>query len=417
MNHFLVFKQEKQYHRLFWAGLINGIGDRFSQVAVLGLLLSLTGSGLAVGITFAIRLVPYLLFGPLGGMLADRLSKKSIMIATDLIRIVFALAPLLVVDSSDIWIIYASSFLLSAGEALYAPARMSSIPQMVQKKSLLSVNGLEEAMLGIVLIGGSLTGGIIAATIGVEAIFVLNALSFLFSALLLSKLTMENKKAPESPEQVPGGSRANGMNEFRQLLSGSAFVRIMLIVFALWPIGDGIFNILLSVYAVQVFHMGDIGIGTLYGALGLGLVAGSSFTGKFANKMKVAAVLALLLEGIVNMLISQSTHFALVVLLLIITAGCSAIGNACNRTILMNVVPEHFQGRFFATLATVQNTIMGATMFLAGLGLEKMAPRTLGFAGGLLFVTAGGVLALIFFTYLHKKDREHHPTPGQEEVY
>lgn len=76
MKHKHTLREEKQYARLFAAGIVNGIGDRFSQVAVLGLLLSLTGSGLAVGITFAVRLVPYLLFGPLGGMLADRFSKN-----------------------------------------------------------------------------------------------------------------------------------------------------------------------------------------------------------------------------------------------------------------------------------------------------------------------------------------------------
>ncbi|UVI28465.1 hypothetical protein [Paenibacillus spongiae] len=175
------------------------MGDRFSQVAVLGLLLSVTGSGLAVGITFAIRLIPYLLFG-----------------------------------------------------------------------YLLTVNGLEQAMLGIVLIAGSVTGGVIAAAVGVHATFILNALSFLVSALLLAQLTGDRRLTADVPEQEMGSSRSGSMKELRLLISESAFIRAMHLIFALWPIGSGIFNILISVYAFGVFHRGEIGIGVLYGALGWG---------------------------------------------------------------------------------------------------------------------------------------------------
>lgn len=406
LNHIKILKQEKEYRRLFWAGLINGIGDRFSQVAVLGLLLTLSGSGLAVGITFAIRLAPFLIFGPLGGMLSDRFSKKSIMILTDVIRIFFALSPLLVKDASDIWIIYASSFLLSAGEALYAPARRSSIPQIVQSKSLLSVNGLEQALAGFVLICGSITGGVISATLGSYTTFILNAMSFLASALLLAKITIGKQKASENVEQVKEPSRLSSLQELHKLMSRSAFVRAMLFVFVLWPIGSGIFNILISVYAVEVFHMGDIGIGVLYGVLGLGLVFGSGLTGRFTNHMKAAAVCSLLLEGVLAIFISQSNYFITVVLLLILLASTAAIGNACNETILMNVVPCHFQGRFFGILATLENTIMGTTMFVAGLSLEVLSPRKLGFAGGILFVIVGASFALVFFKIIQHKDKE-----------
>jgi MFS family permease len=85
-------KEEKQYRRLFLAGIVNGIGDRFSSVAVLAMILHLTGSGLAVGMTLAIRLIPSLFFRPIGGRLVNRFSRKTILVVTDLIRIVFALS-------------------------------------------------------------------------------------------------------------------------------------------------------------------------------------------------------------------------------------------------------------------------------------------------------------------------------------
>ena len=85
-RNFTLLKVEKDYRKLFSAGIVNGIGDWFSQIAILTLLLVLTNSGLAVGLTLSIKLIPYLIFGPIGGALADRYSRKKIMIITDIIK-------------------------------------------------------------------------------------------------------------------------------------------------------------------------------------------------------------------------------------------------------------------------------------------------------------------------------------------
>lgn len=107
--------QRKGYSRLFAAGLVNGIGDRFSSVAMLALVLQLTGSGMAVGITLGVRVLPYLFMAPLGGMLATRLPRKAIMIAVDLLRVQVALSFLLVDGEERLWLLYAGSFIMAAG--------------------------------------------------------------------------------------------------------------------------------------------------------------------------------------------------------------------------------------------------------------------------------------------------------------
>ncbi|MCK8488780.1 MFS transporter [Paenibacillus sp. MBLB2552] len=401
MSSLRILRQEPSYRRLFAAGLVNGIGDRFSQVAILGLLLSLTGSGLAVGITFAVRLFPYLVFGPLGGLLADRFSKKTIMIFTDVIRMFFALTPLLVRTPGDVWIIYVSAFALSAGEAIYAPARMSLIPRLVRRDNLLAVNSLEQAMVGFVLIGGSVTGGILAAAVGGQVSFALNALSFLISGLLLFRLDLAGR--PEAAEPDTDKSKPTLAPRqtagLRRLVTQSYFLRIMLIVFAIWPIGDGIFNVLISVYAAEVFHTGDIGIGLLYGALGAGMLIGSGFTGKMARYMRTAAVLTVLIEGGFQVMISQSPSFLLLLLLLALSAAITSVGNACNETVLMQLVPTEWQGRFFGGLATLQNTLMGIAMLSAGFMLEVVTPRALGLTGGVFLALLGLSVSLAWLLH------------------
>lgn len=408
-----VLHHERDYAKLFGAGIVNGIGDRISQVAVLGLLLSLTGSGLAVGIAFAIRLVPYLIFAPLGGWLADRFPKKRLMIAADLIRAAFALLPLFVRDVGDIWIIWLSMFLLSAGEALYVPARMSAIPLLVRKEHLLKINSLEEVMTGFILIFGSVTGGAVAVWLGSEASFLCNAVSFLISALLLARLPQLSRTAQHDehaqPQSASPGSldhsqlepmaRRQGWAEFKSLLAASPYLRLMLFIFAVWPIGDGIFNILLSIYATEVFHAGDFGIGLMYGALGIGLVAGSALTGRFAGQLRIAAILTLLAEGICHILVSQSGSMLIAAGLMVLTAAISSIGGACNQTLLMNTVPEYLRGRFMGMLGSMQNTIMGISMFLSGFLLEVLTPRMLGLAGGLFLMTMGACFTAVYLFF------------------
>lgn len=111
-NHSAVamFRSHKGYSRLFTAGLINGIGDRFTSVAVLALVLQLTGSGMAVGISLGVRLLPYLFLAPLGGILGSKIPLKYIMIATDMLRVPVALAFLWVDGEENLWLLYMASF-------------------------------------------------------------------------------------------------------------------------------------------------------------------------------------------------------------------------------------------------------------------------------------------------------------------
>jgi Na+/melibiose symporter-like transporter len=180
-----IFKDQRGYSRLFTAGLINGIGDRFTGIAVLALVLQLTGSGMAVGISLGVRLLPYLFLAPLGGLLGSKFSRKYIMIATDIMRVPVALAFLWVDGEDRLWLLYTASFLLAAGEAIYSPIRKSSIPLLVTKDSLLTVNGLEQLMSGCVLILGAFSGGVVTMWLGPEAAFIMNAVSFLIAAIFI----------------------------------------------------------------------------------------------------------------------------------------------------------------------------------------------------------------------------------------
>lgn len=391
---------DKQYRKLFLAGVVNGIGDRFSSVAVLAMLLQVTGSGFAVGMTLAIRLIPYIFFGPLGGWLADRFPRKVILITTDLIRVVFALSFLLVHTKEDLWIVYVSSFMLAAGEAIYAPARKSVIPLLVNKDGLVKVNSLEQVMIGIVLIVGAFSGGIVASIFGPHVTFWFNAASFLGAAAILSTITFPKK------EQVTKMPDKNTLwFVFKRVIWMSVPVQILLIGEILIAFMNGIDNVLISVYAVNEYQLGDFGVGLFYGALGIGLTLSFTVANRLRKHFFVTGLFCLMLEGIFLLLLSR-THFVIFAFLLFCGAAfMSGIGNACFDTILMKEIPSEYQGTMFGLLATLGNTILGISMFLSGLTLHFLAPRSMGLIGGIGYILIALFLLAVISSRAYQKKR------------
>lgn len=407
-----IFKAEKGYSRLFTAGIINGIGDRFTNVAVLALVLQLTGSGMAVGVSLGVRLLPYLFLAPLGGVLGSKFPRKYIMIATDVLRVPVALAFLWVDGEDKLWLLYTASFLLAAGEAIYSPVRKSSIPLLVTKDSLLTVNGLEQLMSGCVLILGALSGGIVSMWFGPEAAFVMNAVSFLVAALFIYGIDFpentrvsEDKKEIDSPDELKAQAdrqpKASQMRALVIIISGSITLQVIFGYELLVPMLNGLDNVLISVYAVQEFQAGDMGVGAFYAALGIGLSL-SFFAGRYVTKgLLGVAIGGLMIEGLLLMGISISNHFAIAFLLYILLSFAGGTGNACLDTLVMRETPSTMQPVIFGLLSAVGNTLLGLSMLLAGWLLEWVEPRVLGFAGGAGF--SGIAILLAGYALVRRK--------------
>lgn len=409
--------QLKGYSRLFAAGLVNGIGDRFSSVAMLALVLQLTGSGMAVGISLGVRVLPYLFMAPLGGLLAARLPRKAIMIAVDLLRVPVALSFLLVDGEDRLWLLYAGSFVMAAGEAVYSPVRKSSIPLLADASALLKINGLEQLMNGSVLILGAFIGGVVSLWFGPDMAFVMNALSFLAAAMLLWGISFpqtetagragrkkleasaasadgERGRTGAAGESVKGEQTDRGrLQTLRFVARGSLALQIVIAYELLVPVINGWDNVLISVYAVQEFHAGDAGVGAFYAALGIGLSL-SFFAGRLLTKRLLAAALTgLLLEGMLLMAISSSGSFLQAFFLYILLALAGGAGNACLDTLVMRETPPRLQPVVFGMLSAASGTLLGLSMFGAGWMLDYVEPRMLGFAGGAGFAAIALLLA------------------------
>jgi MFS family permease len=392
VSNWTVWKREKDYQKLFWSGTINGLGNRFSQVAIFTLLYQMTGSGMAIGIVLAIRMVPFLLFGPIGGMLADRFSKKKILITLDVLRIPFVLVLLTVEGSDDLWLVYVSAFFLAVGEAIYVPTRMSSIPAIVKQDRLVHINAIEQLMIGIILVVGSSSGGVISYVFGLHVPFLLNVATFAISAMILLRIDIPAVQSRQLKKLQPEKPRDN---VWKLIMRSNSLFTFFIIALTM-PLANGVDNVLMSVYALEVFRIGDIGVGLIYGSLGLGFMISSFFSSMLKRGLLMLTVLMIAFEGLGHLMLSVAPAFSIAMITVMFITFVAGISNICIDTILMKVVPRTKHGIFFGFMSSISNTALGSSMAAAGFLLEVFTPRALSLAVGITYIIFTILYAIMF---------------------
>ncbi|WP_078577701.1 MFS transporter [Salipaludibacillus agaradhaerens] len=389
MSLFKVWKKEENYQFLFWAGIINGIGNRFTQVALFSLLFQLTGSGMAIGIVLALRMLPFLLFAPLGGIMADRFSKKTLLITLDLLRAPLVVTFLFAQHSEEVWMIYAIACLLACGEALYAPIRVSSIPVLVKRDRLIHVNSIEQALVGSILVIGSSSGGLIAHYVGLSFPFLLNSVAFLLSAFLLWKIKMPTNTTTPS-------KKSTTIALPKKVIWQSTVLMTFLFIAITMPLANGIDNVLMSVYALDVFAMGELGVGFTYAFLGLGFMISSLFSEFLKRRLLMLTVFFIALEGIGHILLSIVPSFLTALMIVMCITIVGGISNICIDTVMMKMVPSSMRGRLFGAMQAISNTALGISMASAGFLLEIFSPRELSLIVGLAYLCFTAIYAVLF---------------------
>src|SRR5262252_7864121 len=177
-----LLKGNKNFRRL-WAGqVISELGTWFSFIAELGLVRMLSGSPLMTTALLVARLLPFLIAAPIAGVLADRRSRKQIMIAADLIRAVIAVLYVVAGVIGSAWMVVACSAAMASLTMFFEAAKNASIPNLVTSRELLTANVLMFSTRFLQYTVGSAIGGLTAAQFGYDTAFIVNALSFIASA-------------------------------------------------------------------------------------------------------------------------------------------------------------------------------------------------------------------------------------------
>src|SRR5260370_28030553 len=192
MSDCLQLLKNNRNYRYTWSGqVVSEIGDDLNTVAVFSLAVSHTRSGMVVTGVMLARAIPAVMTGPLAGVVLDRLDRKRIMIASDLIRGVVALGLILAVPRKDTWLLYLLSALLMFASPFFTSGRSAILPTIASKEELHTANSLTQTTQWMTLTIGAFLGGTTVMQFGYEWAFAFNAMSFLFSAASIASLHLQ----------------------------------------------------------------------------------------------------------------------------------------------------------------------------------------------------------------------------------
>jgi MFS family permease len=365
---YLRLLRENRDFRLLYAGsLISLGGDWFLTVALFDLVLSLTGSATLVSVMLICQSLPIFFVTPFSGPLVDRIDRRKLMIAVDLVRSLACLLPLLARSPALLPFAYAGVILISVGAGYFQPAMQAALPNVVAEEDLGPANVLMGSTWGTMLAVGAAIGGIVTMRLGRDTSFVIDALSFVASAFLLWKM-----RARFSEERHPDHEHPPMGEALKQTVSyarGHRRVLALLTTKSGYGIGAGVIT-MLSVFGREVFQAGAFGIGILFAARGLG-----AFLGPFAVRAAIrdqegqyrAISLATLLFGVGYMSLGFSHSLwlgAAVVCVAHIGGGAqwqvSSLG-------LQREVPDRLRGRVFAADHGLVTLTMSVSSMAAGL--------------------------------------------------
>ncbi|HKG59512.1 MAG TPA: MFS transporter [Pyrinomonadaceae bacterium] len=406
-----LLRRNRSFRRLWIGQVISELGNWFNFIAALGLVRVVSHAAPEVTtIVLISRLVPFTLFLPLAGAFVDRWSRRTVMIATDLIRVVIALGFLFVRGPEDLWIAYVCTAALSTFGTFFEAAKNAAVPNITGERDLLAGNALMFSSRFLLMSIGAALGGWTAAHVGYKAAFIINALSFVASAysvwLVPEKDTRSEKVVSEEPKSLYRGYWTD-VREGWSYIVKHAPVATILGINILWATGGGAMNLIADRLGALVFSgengvSPDSAVAAFYFAGGFGLFIGMMIARRvgafFELRQRTVAFIgwSLFIQGIIYALVGVMPTLVGACVLVAISRVLLGAEFAVQETLLMRLVPDYLRGRVSTTDRAAEMTIWTFSTAVAGWSLHWITPRSLTVISGLLSATAG-VLWLALF--------------------
>jgi MFS family permease len=420
-----LLRDNPNYRNLWIGQVVSEVGDHFNNIAVFSLALANTKSGLVVSGVMLARAIPAILVGPLAGVVLDRLDRKRVMIASDLVRAAVALAFILTVLRHDTWLLYLLSALLMAASPFFTCGRSSILPTITTRDELHTANSLTQTTQWTTLTIGTFLAAASVAKFGYQWAFVFNALSFLISAGCISRL-----RAPGRGFRAPRQSHteADVMRPWHEYAEALRYMRSQPLILGIaligvgWATGGGAAQILFSVFGEIVFNRGPSGIGIIWGCAGIGLLIGGAVAHRLGPRLrfdsyKRAIVICYLVHGGAYIVFSQMRSFAWALVFIALSRAAVGVSSVLNATQMLRHVPDSLRGRVFSTADTMVWSTMMLSMLAAGVASEHWDPRVIGACCGALSSTTA-----LFWGWAHFTGRLSEPPregiePEEVEVH
>jgi MFS family permease len=371
--------------RLFWIGIVlSGFGTNFTQLAMQWQMYEMTGSPLQLGLLGLVRAVPSMIVLLFGGLLADAMDRRRLMMRTQVAQLVIsvALLALALADGLSPLVFYVSSALLGLFSSLESPARNAIVPNMVPAADLTNALALNSSQRSIAQIAGPPLAGVVLAAFGPSANYAVNAASWLamVGALLAIK--------PVSQEIA--GRRAVSMEALREGF-GYVWTHPLLLMMMLLDFGQNIFGngrALLPIYASEILDVGPQGFGFLSAANSIGAIAATSVMSAYGRVRRagLGVLITILIYGATSAVFAYSQVFWLSAAMLFVQGAANGVSTVLRTTILQLNIPDALRGRVTSVNMVFTNGGPQLGIFRVGAMGQWIGPEMSIFAGALALI-------------------------------
>lgn len=392
--------RSRDYALLFWGQFISATGTQMQVVAVAWQVYLLTHSALALGLIGLMQALPRLLFSLVGGVLADALDRRKMLLIVNVIMMLFSviLALCTAFQMVNLIIIFVLILVNAAASSFEFPARLAIIPHLVPREQMTDAISLDSMMVYLFAITGPTAGGLALAWFGVASTYWVNVVSYLVVIAALLVLRVPPIPA-EKRAQAGFGALREGM---RFLHASPAILALLLLDFCATFFGAP--RALLPVYARDIIHIGPQGLGLLLAAGGMGAVALMPFQGLIMRitRQGLGVVLAVMIWGLCVVAFGFFPNpLWLGVLFLAGTGAADMVSVILQGIVVQSTTPDKLRGRISSVTAmfAIGGPMLGS--FESGLIAGLFTPMFSVVSGGVACLLAA-LLILVFVPSLAK---------------
>ena len=385
-----LLRRNRGFALLFWATAGSAVGTYLAALALSVHVFDLTGSGRWLAALLIADFLPIVVIGLTLGPLVDRLSRRRLMIVSDLVRAAtFAVLPFVGEPS----LIVALAAVNGIATGFFRPAVWAGLPNLVGEDDREQATSLLSTVEHIAWTIGPAAAGLLLATNGVDVAYAVNAVTFLLSAGLVARIPAH---ALRSDEPITKGHWRD-LREGLQLVVGSRHLLTVLVVWSTAAVATACVNVAEVVLAKHDLGAGNIGLGLLVSATGVGLVIGSFFAasvlGALGMRRVYPAALAVMAAGFGIAAASPTIVVAAIL------AGIATVGNGaaivCNQVLVQRGAPDAMRGRALSVLMSTYYAVLGLSMAGGGLLVDSAGARAAWAFAGCVYLVAAGLAVVL----------------------
>ena len=372
-----LLKQNPAFRNLWYGQVISELGNWINSIALYALILQLTGSGMAMAAAMMAKLLPMVIISPFAGVVIDRIDRKKVLIASDILRCFTVLGFLIVDSREDLWIVYTLTLFEVALTGFFEPARSAILPSIVEKNHLVTANALSGSTWSIMLTLGAALGGFVVSFFGIKTAFILDALTYLLSAWFIIKISYPNTKYKERIKKQ-NSSGIKGLVEGLRYLISHPTVLVFTLLKSGMAIKGGIMT-LIPLFASRLWSdpaAVSMAVGILFSSRGIGSAIGPVLIRKWLGEspkiLKVAILAAFFLGSFAILVFSFSKNIWTASLSIGLSGMSGSIVWVFSTALIHLEADRKFLGRIFGIEMALLTLIMGISNGLVGVTIDKL---------------------------------------------